>query len=302
MAIDTPEQETVVTRASAVRVATAAPRQAAPWVAVRVLVATVKREWQVFLRYPMNAVMRLVEPIMWLTPVYFLGVSFSQGERMPGFEATTGTSNFLSFVLLGSIVASYISAVLWGIGFALKQQMDEGTLEAIWLTPNSRLWLLVGRSVFGVLITGLNTASVLVLAHFLFGFHLGGPLGPALLVLVPTVVALYGFGFAYAAVVLFAREANFLTDVGSFLLQVLCGVNFPVTALPRVLMVVAVALPVTYALDLMRTLVLNTRPLVAVPIAAAILVVSAAGFVLLGVRAFAAMERRVRAAGTVGMH
>ena len=270
--------------------------------AMRVLLATVRREWLVFLRYPMDAVMRLVEPIMWLTPVYFLGLSFTSGERLPGFEATTGTSNFLAFVLLGSIVGSYISAVFWGLGFALKQQMDEGTLEAVWLTPNSRLWLLVGRSLFGVLITGLNTASVLVLAHLLFGFTPGGPLGPALLVLIPTAVALYGFGFAYAAMVLFAREATFLTDLGSFLVEVLCGVNFPVTVLPRALMVIGLALPVTYGIDLMRALVLGTRPLVAVPVAVAILLVSAAAFVLLGIHAFSRMERRVRAAGTAGMH
>lgn len=269
---------------------------------MRVLLATVRREWLVFLRYPMNAVMRLVEPVMWLAPVYFLGMSFTSGGRLPGFETTTGTSNFLSFVLLGGIVGSYISAVFWGLGFAVKQQMDEGTLEAVWLTPNSRLWLLVGRSLFGVLITGLNTVSVLTMAHFLFGFTAGGPLGPALLVLIPTVVALYGFGFSYAAIVLFAREANFLTDTGSFLVQVLCGVNFPVTALPRALMVIGLALPVTYGIDLMRVLVLGTRPLVAVPIAVAILLVSAAAFVVVGIRSFAAMERRVRAAGTAGMH
>ncbi len=95
----------------------------------------------------------------------------------------------------------------------------------------------MGRSLFGLVVTGLNTIFVLVLAHFLFGFSPGGPLGAALLVLVPTVVALYGFGFAYAALVLFAREANFLTDVGSFLSQVLSGIDFPVTALPRALMI-----------------------------------------------------------------
>lgn len=270
---------------------------------LRVLAATVWREWLVFVRYPMNAVMRLVEPIMWLTPVYFLGRTFATADgRLPGFEAVTGTSNFLSFVLLGSIVGSYISAVMWGLGFALKQQMDEGTLEALWLTPNSRLWLLVGRSLFGLVVTGLNTASVLVLAHFLFGFSPGGPLGAALLVLVPTVVALYGFGFAYAALVLFAREANFLTDVGSFLIQVLSGVNFPVTALPRALMVLALALPITYGIDLMRALVLGTRPLVALPVAVAILGMAAVGFVAVGVRAFKAAERRIQASGTVGMH
>ncbi len=88
--------------------------------------------------------MRIVQPVMWVAPVYFMGVSFSVDGEAVGFAASTGTSEFLAFILLGSVVSSYVSAVLWGIGFSLKQEMEQGTLESLWLTPNSRLWLMVG--------------------------------------------------------------------------------------------------------------------------------------------------------------
>src|SRR5690606_40227745 len=84
--------------------------------------------------------MRIVQPVMWVAPVYFMGVSFSVDGEAVGFAASTGTSEFLAFILLGSVVSSYVSAVLWGIGFSLKQEMEQGTLESLWLTPNSRLW------------------------------------------------------------------------------------------------------------------------------------------------------------------
>lgn len=267
-----------------------------------VLWAVIRKEWRVFLRYPLNAVMRIVEPVMWLVPVYFMGVAFSDGGRMTGFEAFTGTGNFLAFILLGNVVSSYVSAVLWGIGFSLKQEMEQGTLESLWLTPNSRLWLLVGRSTISIFITALNTVGVGLVAYWLFGFEITGSLAAALVILIPMVIALYGFGIAYAGVVLYLRDANTLSDMGSYVLQLLSGVNFPVTALPRALMVVGLALPMTYAIDAMRTLVVGSAPLVSVPVSFAIVIVSMVVFLVVGRTVFDRIDRKVRTLGTLSTH
>lgn len=267
-----------------------------------VLWAVVRKEWLVFLRYPLNAVMRIVEPVMWLVPVYFMGMSFSEDGFAAGFAASTGTGDFLAFILMGSVVSSYVSAVMWGMGFSLKQEMEQGTLESLWLTPNSRLWLLIGRSTVSVLITGLNTLGALLVAYLLFGFEVTGSIAAALVVLVPMVIALYGFGIAYAGVVLYLREANTLTDVGSYTLQLLTGVNFPVTALPRVLMIVGLTLPMTYAIDAIRALLIGATPLVTVPVSFAIVLVSMVVFLALGRNVFDRIDAKVRKMGTLSTH
>lgn len=267
-----------------------------------VLWAVVKKEWQVFLRYPLNAVMRIVEPIMWLVPVYFMGMSFSVDGQAVGFAAYTGTSNFLTFILLGSVVSSYVSAVLWGIGFSLKHEMEQGTLESLWLTPNSRLWLLVGRSTVSVLITGLNTIGVGLVAYFLFGFEITGSILAALAVLFPMIIALYGFGIAYAGIVLYLREANALSDMGGYVLQMLSGVNFPITTLPKGLMILGLALPMTYAIDAMRALLIGSTPLVAVPISFGTVIASMLVFLMLGRSVFDRIDRKVRTLGTLSTH
>lgn len=267
-----------------------------------VLWAVVRKEWLIHTRYPMNLIMRFVEPLMWMTPVYFLGMSFSENGQAVGFAGSTGTNDFIGYILLGSVVGSYVSAVFWGLGFSLKQEMEQGTLESVWLTPNSRLWLLVGRSVIGVVITGLNTISVMVAAYFLFGFQIGDAIGKALLILVPTVIGLYGLGIAYAGVVLLLRDANTLTDIGSYMLNLLSGQDFPVTSLPKALLVVGMTLPMTYAIDLLRTLLLNTEPLVAVPISVAVIAVSTVLFIALGRIVFRRIDAKVRRMGTLATH
>ena len=64
---------------------------------------------------------------------------------------------------------------------------------------------------------------------------------------VPTVVtglmlvALYGFGFAFAAIVLLLRDANAIIDISNYVVSMLSGGQFPVSVLPRFLLVVSFA-------------------------------------------------------------
>jgi ABC-2 type transport system permease protein len=267
-----------------------------------VLWAIVRKEWRIFSRYPLNALLRIADPLIWLTPVYFMSLSFSVNGRAPGFEAFTGTHNFLAFILLGNIVGSYISAVLWNMGFSLKQEMEQGTLESLWLTPNSPWLHLIGRSTVSVLVTGLNTLGVWLAAYLLFGFEITSALGPALLVLIPMVIALYGFGIAYAGIVLYLRDAVTLSDIGTYTLQILSGINFPVTALPRPLMIVGLTLPMTYAIDAIRALLIGTTPLVAIEVSLAIVLISMFVFLILGRVVFERIDTRVRKMGTLSTH
>jgi hypothetical protein len=39
---------------------------------------------------------------------------------------------------LGSILLQFLSAVLWGMGYTLKNEMDPGVLEKNWVAPLSR--------------------------------------------------------------------------------------------------------------------------------------------------------------------
>jgi hypothetical protein len=77
---------------------------------------------------------------------------------------------------------------------------------------------------------------------------------------IPMLLGLYGFGFAFAALVLVMREANTMVDMSSFLLQIFSGSNFPVNSLPKWLLPISLALPLTYGLDAVRGYLLKTPP------------------------------------------
>src|SRR5215212_6613284 len=269
---------------------------------LRALYVIALKDWKVFWRYPLNAVSNIFQPIIWITPVYFMGKAFSTNGQALGFQAYSGTGDYMSFILLGTILSNFILTVFWGMGYALKNDMDAGVLESNWLTPVSRLLILVGRTLTSLLTTAITSLIMLVIAALLFGFKPTGNTLAAFLTAIPMLIGLYGFGFAFAALVLLMREANTLVDVGSFLVQGFSGTNFPVQSLPTWLIPVALILPLTYGLDAVRGFLLKTETLLPLPVEVAILIVCMFALLWFGAWVFNRVERRVRTLGTLGQH
>ena len=269
---------------------------------LRALFVITRKDWKVYWRYPLNAVSNIFQPIIWVTPVYFMGKAFSTNGQALGFEAYSGTGDYMSFILLGTVLANFIETVFWGMGYALKQDMDAGVLESNWLTPVSRLLILVGRTLTSLLTTTITSLVMLVLAAALFGFNPTGDTLAAFLTAIPMLIGLYGFGFAFAALVLLMREANTLVDVSSFLVQGLSGANFPVQALPSWLIPIALALPLTYGMDAVRGFLLKTETILPLRVEIALLIVFMFVMLWFGSWVFYRVERRVRSLGTLGQH
>ena len=269
---------------------------------LRALFIIALKDWKVFWRYPLNAVSNIFQPIIWLTPVYFMGKAFSTNGQALGFAAYSGTGDYMSFILLGTVLTNFILTVFWGMGYALKNDMDAGVLESNWLMPVSRILILVGRTLTSLLTTVVTSLIMLVIAGALFGFQPTGNTLAAFLTAIPMLVGLYGFGFAFAAVVLLMREANTLVDVSSFLVQGFSGTNFPVQSLPSWLIPVALALPLTYGLDAVRGWLLQTKTILPIGVEIALLIVSMFVMLWLGIWVFYRVERRVRILGTLGQH
>ena len=269
---------------------------------LRALFVIARKDWKVFWRYPLNAVSNIFQPIIWITPVYFMGKAFSVNGQALGFEAYSGTSDYMSFILLGTVLSNFILTVFWGMGYALKNDMDAGVLESNWLTPVPRLLMLIGRTLTSLLTTAITSAIMLLVAGLLFGFRPTGNTLAAFLTALPMLIGLYGFGFAFAGIVLLMREANTMVDVGSFLVQGFSGTNFPIQSLPSWLIPVALALPLTYGLDAVRGFLLKTQTILLIPVEIALLIVSMFVMLWFGAWVFNRVERRVRTLGTIGQH
>jgi ABC-2 type transport system permease protein len=269
---------------------------------IRATYAIAKKDWKQYWRYPLNAISSVLQPIIWLTPAYFMSLAFSVNGEARGFAGYSGTTDFMSFILIGMALSNFIQAVFWGMGYSIKNDMDAGVMESNWLCPVPRPLLLIGHTFSSIALTAITSLAMLLVAGLLFGFSISGNVLKALAAMLPMLVALYGFGFAFAALVMVVRESNTMVDVGSFLTTVFSGAQFPVNVLPRWLLPVSLALPMTYGFDLARGFLLNTNTILPIPLEIGILIVMMFVMVIVGLWAFRKLERRVRQMGTLGQH
>jgi len=269
---------------------------------LRALFAIVRKDWKQYWRYPLNAVSTVFQPVIWLAPVYFMGKAFSINGQALGFAQYSGTSDYMSFLILGAVLGNFVNAVFWGMGYALKNDMDSGVMESNWLTPIPRLLILIGRSITNLFVTAVTSLSMIILCKFVFGFNPTGDVLKATMAIVPMLIGLYGFGFAFAGLVLLMREANTLVDTSSWIIQVFSGADFPVTILPKWLLPISLLIPLTYGLDATRGLLLKTNTLLSITTEVILLIVFMFVMLWFGSWIFYRVERRVRSLGTLGQH
>ncbi len=127
---------------------------------LRALYAITRKDWKHHWRYPLNAISSVLQPLVWLTPAYFMGMAFSVNGEAHGFAAYSGTSDYMSFILLGTALSNFIGSVFWGMGYSLKNDMDAGVLESNWLAPLPRVLILVGRTFTSLIPAASSTDSI----------------------------------------------------------------------------------------------------------------------------------------------
>jgi ABC-2 type transport system permease protein len=264
--------------------------------------AVVVREWMIFIRYPSWVISLFIWPIIF--PMAYLltarALSGPDGSGLAQFQATTGISDYIGYIAIGTMIWMWQNVVLWNVGFSLRNEQLRGTLETNWLSPTWRFSYLLGSSVpqlvsmlLMLLVSGLEYA-------FLFGVHFNGSLWLTLLVILASIPAIYGLGFAFASVVITAKEAESFVFLVRGIVMIFCGITFPVTLLPQWMQSVTYWLPQTYVIHAVRSAALSTDGLSAILPDLQALILFGAFWLLFGYFMFNWMERRARQTGSIG--
>src|SRR5207244_10892183 len=114
------------------------------WLASRALafVAAARQDLRMWRRYPLFILGLLFWPIVLPATWVLMGQAYSGGgdaRALAAFAERAGTTEFAGFVFVGYAMYMWLSNLLWGPGTALRQEQIRGSLEAVFLTPTSRL-------------------------------------------------------------------------------------------------------------------------------------------------------------------
>jgi ABC-2 type transport system permease protein len=270
---------------------------------LRAALAIARKELQTALRYPLQLVTEVAQPLyQFLLPSLLLGASFAVGGRALGLESITGTSNLAGYLFLGVIIGGMVGTAFWDMAFSFKREMDVGTLEQTWLSPTRPETFVLGRALSGGLVAGAASAILVGIGLAFFGATIGGGLVLALPALLLAMASMVGIGYLVASAVLVLREPNFFVDATNFVFAMISGVAFPVAVLPWFIRPIAYLLPTTYAVDLLRVYALGTRPLLDPALEWVALAALSALLIALGRVVFRRTEHRMRVRGTLGQH
>jgi ABC-2 type transport system permease protein len=271
---------------------------------LRAFHAILRREWRIFTRYPSWVIALFIWPLIFPMMYILTGRALAgpDGSGLKVFTQTTGATDFIGYIVIGTTVWMWQNIVLWDVGFSLRNEQMRGTLESNWLSPTWRFSYLLGH-------TGPQIISMLMFIGItalefglIFGVRLHGSAWMILLVMLAAIPSIYGLGFAFASLVITVKEANAFVFLIRGLVMIFCGITFPISLLPGWMQSVAKWLPQTYLIHGMRASAFSNAGITELLPDLIALLLFGTFWLVVGYSTFLWMERRARRTGAIGQY
>lgn len=170
---------------------------------------------------------------------------------------SSGISSLSGFAILGGVMVSFWSNVLWSMASQFYWDKQEGIFEVYLISPAPMTAILVGMSLGGIVGTVPSALLVGVLGWSFFAPQASPNWAALAATFVLTITALYALGMLLASLYLvYGREAESLNEAVGEPVSLLSGLYFPSlgksSPFPLALQAVASLIPLTIGMDAMR--------------------------------------------------
>ena len=240
--------------------------------------------------------------VVWLIygVVNTLAITFiAEHVGLQGFGDKEAVSRLVLFLLIGTLVWAYLSAVLDDLSLVVTIERWEGTIEHTLMAPVPRAVHLLGMSLFGVVHAVVRTLLIFGMAIPFFDVNIAGADWLAAAV----VMAAGSFSVAGLAILagvlplIYPERGPQMSFMVQAVVLLVSGVYYEVQVLPGWLQAVSAASPATYMIDGMREAILGGRSLLELQRTLWILLAFGAALVPASVFAFSAAERWAKKTG-----
>lgn len=196
------------------------------------------------------------------TVVNALSITFiaKASPEITGVEFSSAkVSEFILYLLVGTLVWNYISVVFGAISDTITWERWEGTIEYTFMAPISRLTHLFGTTLFAIFYGVVHTGVVLAAVALFFNISLAqANVLSAVVLLVLGSFSFIGIGILAAVLpLLFPERGAQMTNVINALILLVSGVYFPISVLPGWMQVISRLSPAYYVLEGTRAALLT---------------------------------------------
>jgi ABC-2 type transport system permease protein len=168
----------------------------------------------------------------------------------------SGSSTTFQFLAPGFMALTVVFGALSGVGFAISREREQGTMDGLLVSPVTRRAVIFGK-VLSQTVRGLIQAFLILgLSMLLFGVRIYG--SPLLMVLtmVLGVASFVGVGIILTAFAPEQETAQMMVILLQFPMMFLSGIIFPVSSLPGWMQWIGKSMPLYYAADALRKVVI----------------------------------------------
>jgi ABC-2 type transport system permease protein len=163
-----------------------------------------------------------------------------------------GKTNYFDFVAPGIMMMTVMMSVMTGLPAAISQEKEVGTMDGMMVAPINRLSIILGKTLAQTLRGLLQGVIILALAIGLFGVTIEGNILLVFGLLLLGVFAFVGLGIVLTSFAKDQQTATMLVTTLIFPMMFLSGVFFPIQQMPWYMQDISKLLPLTYATQALR--------------------------------------------------
>jgi ABC-2 type transport system permease protein len=206
------------------------------------------------------------------------------------------------FLLIGMFGQVMVMSAVWETGSAIENERWEGTIAALFLSPASRIAVIAGHGLGGLLFLVPSLLVVALLGVAIDAeLNIASPLAASLSAFMLLVSAL-ALGFLLAAFFVLSRRANLMANVIQHPLALLGGFIVPRTEFPGWLHTLSEAVPIAHAVDAFRLSTLSAGSLSDVAPALLGCALASAACLLAGILGLGRVEHAAKRSGQLDLY
>jgi ABC-2 type transport system permease protein len=255
------------------------------------------------LAYPTIIVFWAIFPIFWFIPFILQGQAFVGGLQSANFAQITGTGDYVPFIVIGAVLNSYVNTLLYGMGENIRREAYQGTLDYVLAAPCNKAYILIGKALSESLSSTIFAASQLTISVLLFGMNITlGVMLPVFFIIILFILGLYGMSLIFAAVSLMYKQSYDIAESIGYVFYIFAPVRYPIESLPTWAQIFGKLIPLTYALIIVRSIMLLGTNLSTVYLEVIALLIIDIVLLLAGFYLFSWMEEKTKKSGTISHH
>ena len=177
-----------------------------------------------------------------------------------------GNASSFQFLAPGFMALTVITGALQGVANSISREKEQGTMDGLLVAPVPHASIVFGKMMAQTVRGLIQGFLILALSILLFGVRIYGSPIVMIIIMVIGTMSFVGVGIILTALAPDQETAQMMTILLQFPMMFVSGILFPIDQMPTWLQLIGKAMPLYYAADALRkVIILNANLMLVMP-------------------------------------